>query len=742
MEFSRCIKTAGRVLGYGFVGALLLVAIPARAASVSFFLDQSNTLPDGTHYLSVMLTENETGGVDFLVQTLDPLNDIAGRNFGIQKFGLSFSDDSVYEIVGLPDSWRVREDRRMSEFGKFDIRLQGRGKSRTDSLSFTVNGVALDDFDSLFSAHVAGFEWCNIIDGKRKHGKDNWCGDRNCVTSAFFAGSLTELPPPDPSAVPVPAAVWLLGSGLLGLAGLARRKMPQAAAMIASYTTKSFLLGSAALLAVNLVNSPALASSFAGLSETSRGNFTSEISYLPADWPKVASFEFMDLMPLGSFAVDVSAFATDWSKVTGFDRASRTSVESLGASAQFGVNVLVWLAAVLISIPMLLVILEAIMAVGFRKQKPMAAPAKEFPRTVVLIPAHNEADVISRCLASLSVDLPPNCRLVCVAHNCKDATAEIARNLGAEVVEVQDAGQGGKPDALKAGLQWLDASPPDVVVIVDADCVVSRGAVRMLATRAWELNRPVMGAYFFAPADAEKGMATLSSLAVLLKNFVRPLGLHSLGLPCLLNGSGSAYPFQVIRNAPQGKGAIAEDYQLAIDLLERGYPTTFVPEARVDGLLPKRDDTALRQRRRWEHGHMFLAFRTAPRLMFEGLMRLDRNRIGLGLEVAVPPLAFLGMMWVIAMGLSLALYAFYGHGAPLGFLTGTAVMFAVAVLMSWMRFAGVKSTLAALASVPGYLMWKLPMYREFFTRRETRWMKTARDGIGDAQPGPRVPFPG
>jgi cellulose synthase/poly-beta-1,6-N-acetylglucosamine synthase-like glycosyltransferase len=350
--------------------------------------------------------------------------------------------------------------------------------------------------------------------------------------------------------------------------------------------------------------------------------------------------------------------------------------------------------------------------------------------------------VISRCLASLSIDLPPNCRLLCVAHNCTDATAEVARNLGAEVVEVQDAGHGGKPDALKAGLRWLDANPPEVVVIVDADCVVSEGAVRILATRAWELNRPVMGAYFFAPADAEQGLATLSSLAVLLKNYVRPLGLRAMGLPCLLNGSGSAYPFQVIRNAPQGKGAIAEDYQLAIDLLERGYPTTFVPEARVDGQLPKRDDTALRQRRRWEHGHMFLAFRTAPRLMLEGLMRLDKNRLGLALEVAVPPLAFLGMMWVIAVSLSLALYAFNGHGGALGFLAGTAAMFAAAVLTSWMRFAGTKSTLAALASVPGYLMWKLPMYREFFTRRETRWVKTARDSFNGAQHGLRAPFLG
>jgi len=34
----------------------------------------------------------------------------------------------------------------------------------------------------------------------------------------------TQLPPPGPQAVPVPAAIWLFGSGLLGLLGLSRRR--------------------------------------------------------------------------------------------------------------------------------------------------------------------------------------------------------------------------------------------------------------------------------------------------------------------------------------------------------------------------------------------------------------------------------------------------------------------------------------------------------------------------------------
>ena len=50
-----------------------------------------------------------------------------------------------------------------------------------------------------FAAHIAGFD------------------TTNSVTSAQFAGSTP--------AVPVPAAVWLFGSSLIGLAAFARRRV-------------------------------------------------------------------------------------------------------------------------------------------------------------------------------------------------------------------------------------------------------------------------------------------------------------------------------------------------------------------------------------------------------------------------------------------------------------------------------------------------------------------------------------
>ena len=210
----RHIRSAGRFLQYGFfVSALILAAAPARATSVSYFLDQSNQLSDGVNYLSVSLMDNDTGGVNILVKTLDPLNNIAGNRFGIQKFGFSLSNDIIAEITDLSDGWKAQHNKRMDGFGQFDIRLQGKGSTRTDELSFKVSGVSLDNFDPLFAAHVAGLKWCNIGDERRslRSGKD-------CLTSAYFASSVPV------THMPIPTAAWLFGTGLIGLVAVARRK--------------------------------------------------------------------------------------------------------------------------------------------------------------------------------------------------------------------------------------------------------------------------------------------------------------------------------------------------------------------------------------------------------------------------------------------------------------------------------------------------------------------------------------
>lgn len=74
----------------GFALPVLLIASQANAASISFFLNQSNAtsvLPNGVNYAQVTISDNTTvvGDIDFDVQIIASAF-TAGSNFGMQTF--------------------------------------------------------------------------------------------------------------------------------------------------------------------------------------------------------------------------------------------------------------------------------------------------------------------------------------------------------------------------------------------------------------------------------------------------------------------------------------------------------------------------------------------------------------------------------------------------------------------------------------------------------------------------------
>ena len=80
----------------------------------------------------------------------------------------------------------------------------------------------------------------------------------------------------------------------------------------------------------------------------------------------------------------------------------------------------------------------------------------------VIIPALNEAESIASLLAAL----PSDTRVIVVDNGSTDDTAGIARNQGATVVTEPKRGYG---IAVQRGILALNASPPAIVVVLDAD---------------------------------------------------------------------------------------------------------------------------------------------------------------------------------------------------------------------------------------------------------------------------------
>ena len=74
-----------------------------------------------------------------------------------------------------------------------------------------------------------------------------------------------------------------------------------------------------------------------------------------------------------------------------------------------------------------------------------------------------------------------------MADNCTDATADIARSVGVEVIERIEPDRRGKGFALDFAREHLERAPPQVVIVIDADCATdSESLARLISRCMWQ----------------------------------------------------------------------------------------------------------------------------------------------------------------------------------------------------------------------------------------------------------------
>jgi cellulose synthase/poly-beta-1,6-N-acetylglucosamine synthase-like glycosyltransferase len=396
------------------------------------------------------------------------------------------------------------------------------------------------------------------------------------------------------------------------------------------------------------------------------------------------------------------------------------------------------LAALVFLVPASILLVEALAAL-LPPQEPaprQEAPDAPAPRLAILIPAHDESAQIQETVRSIAAQVPTGGRLIVIADNCSDDTAERAAAAGATVLARHDPDRRGKGFAISFGLAHLDADPPDVVILIDADCRVSPGGIETLARTARDSGRPIQAAYLLeAPANPSP-VAVVSALAILLRNRVRPQGLHRLGFPCHLTGSGMAFPWRVLREAPETGANLVEDLVMGIQLALKDQPPLSCPSVEIKSELPQGREAGMKQRRRWEHGQLETLTRYVPRLLAAGVGRGRAGLVALGLDLMVPPLALL----VMAQG---ALLAATVLAALIGIASSTPVALsalglaavATAVMIAWIVFGRRTLPLRHIVFIPFYVLWKIPLYLALLVGgRQKKWERTARQH--EEQPRP------
>ncbi len=356
-----------------------------------------------------------------------------------------------------------------------------------------------------------------------------------------------------------------------------------------------------------------------------------------------------------------------------------------------------------------------------------AVPRGADAAAVLLIPAHDEALSIGETVAGLTTQLGPHDRILVVADNCSDDTAAIARTAGAEVVERRNPALRGKGYALAFGRDHLSGHPPAVVIVIDADCVLSSGGINAMANAAISQDRPIQAVDLIAADRALPPLAQISGFAFLIKNLIRLRGLSRLGGCSLLCGTGMAFRWRDFSGAALATGDVVEDLRLAVELIGAGRRPMLIETARVTSPAAAMS-ASIAQRDRWERGFVGTAMRQAMPALLGGLARADRAGIALGLHLLVPPVALLLVLAFAALLLSAVLAALGGAWSPAMALGGMTLLAIGGIALAWTREGRSHLTAAALIRAPLYVLWKLPIYLRLLGGRAAGWTRTRRAG--------------
>lgn len=388
---------------------------------------------------------------------------------------------------------------------------------------------------------------------------------------------------------------------------------------------------------------------------------------------------------------------------------------------------LLFLASVL-AIPAAVFCCEIIAAIISLRRGIPTPPRNEFrPRIAVLVPAHNESKGLLPTLADVQQQLRPGDRVLVVADNCTDDTASVALAAGAEVIERRDPTRRGKGYALAFGIDHLQANPVDAVIMIDADCRLAPDTIDHLGSSCAATRRPVQVPYLMTAPAGSPINYQVAEFAWRAKNWLRPLGLSALGMPCQLMGTGTAIPWELIHSADLAHGSIVEDLKLGLDLAMAGHPPVFCPSTRVMSEFAASDTGAKAQRSRWEQGHIYTIVTEAPRLLWRAVTRRDAALLALALDLSVPPLSLLAMLVGSLLLATLLAALLHLSLVPAAISLASFVALLFATILAWLYCGRDVLPGRAVLSIPMYAFRKLGLYRDLMSgRMDTQWVRTDR----------------
>ncbi len=359
----------------------------------------------------------------------------------------------------------------------------------------------------------------------------------------------------------------------------------------------------------------------------------------------------------------------------------------------------------------------------FRKKTAREGPPLSL---AVVIPAHNEELQIGTTVQAVARSrYPDGCRrIIVIADNCEDQTAQAAEGAGAVALVRTDTTRRGKGQAL----DWFLREKRDFfatcdgIVIIDADTVIDEDFLPEVSASLSHPDVSVVQGYYGVLNAGENWRTALMSAALSVFHHVRPAGRNRLGGSAGLKGNGMAFRTAVLDTYGWPAYSIVEDLEFGARMLLDGIRVHYNPDAVILAEMAVTRKQAETQRSRWEGGRYGIFRRYAP--AFLGMwMRRGRFCYFDGfMDLLIPPLSAMVLAVVILLVLAMAFFPFMAlplalSAAGIGFYVVSGLVLKKAPFTVWLY----------LLAAPFFILWKIPLYLKMVKGGAgSEWIRTKR----------------
>lgn len=283
-----------------------------------------------------------------------------------------------------------------------------------------------------------------------------------------------------------------------------------------------------------------------------------------------------------------------------------------------------------------------------KKEEKILTPKNTF---AVIVAAHNEEQVIGQLVENLHVLHYPKelYDIFVIADNCKDKTAQIARESGAIVCERFNLEQRGKGYAM----EWMFAKlfrmqrKYDAVVIFDADNLVHPDFLLEMNSRLCKGEKVIQG-YLDAKNPNDTWVSGTFAISFWVVNHIWHLAKYNIGLSSVLGGTGMCISSEILHKFGWGATCLTEDMEFTMKVLLKGIRTTWAHDAIVYDEKPLTFKQSWNQRKRWAQGHFDIAGRFIPKMFTEGIRQRDIRILDGVLHLFQPYFLILSTTFVLA----------------------------------------------------------------------------------------------